>query len=193
MYSIILGYYVGSQNGSDVQFVIAPACADFSLSSPADYCEDKANLVTVCFFTPGGANQDGDVIVSVVDQSTAGSNSTTDAAAYSEPTIHPINVPYNDVGAVWGLAYKKNTKQIFASSYSKVDSDTTPGNSLGTIYVVDNSTNDGTNANVNSASSFIDLNSTAYFNGAFGSIVAGTDSLAVVTRFTERIKKAWAI
>jgi uncharacterized repeat protein (TIGR01451 family) len=103
----------GSNNATAVQFVNAGASnVNFGVNYPANYCQSVSpQMVTSCF-------------VSI--------NASGTPALEARPAI--VGLPYTvvesmkvetdyatvgDVGAVWGISYKKDTKQIFSSAFTK--------------------------------------------------------------------------
>jgi len=119
--------HVGSDNGSDVQFVTAPACANFSLSNSDDYCQENPNLLTACFVRgnplAGGTSGTSDVLVST-PYGTGGNSSNT----YVADAI--------DMGSVWELAYHRNSGNMFASAFLKRHSGF-GSQGIGGIYITD--------------------------------------------------------
>ena len=101
--------HVGGDNGSDVQFVTAPACTQFSVSSPNDYCQDTPYLITSCYIN-GATNTGGldDVLIRwSYNNSGNGPDDKTVIATKSE------------IGATWGLAVLKESNSIFSGAFLK--------------------------------------------------------------------------
>ncbi len=156
----------GADNGTTVQFVQPGECASLGIASPDSYCQADPQLVTVCYVKGDASTATGGAVVSALYS--GGSNSTTDSLSYGLPSGRPVYVDVSEVGSTWGVAYSRPFQKIFTSAYAKQLSTFGPANSAGAIYEISNSTNDGTDASVTTASVFVDLNSASYFNGAFG-------------------------
>ena len=171
---------VGADNGTMVQFVQPGNCASLGLASPGDFCNEDVQFITACYVQgpSNDATYGGNAgIVSFLGS--GGSNSSTDETLYDNPTAHPVVVPVNQIGAVWGIAYDRANKKIFTSAGFKSHSGFGPlsSESTGAIYLLDNSTNTGANSTVTNASVFIDLNSASYFNGATGATTNPNSSM----------------
>ncbi len=151
----------GTGNGTSTQFVSAPATSvNFGILKPSNYCQ---NNPWVC--SPIAVNGDG-------------SNGTISIAAMSYDSLSNKTVAIqSQTGATWGLAYKKNTSQLFASALVKRH--TGLGSlGLGGIYVVN-----ATSATP-AATSFIDLEAAPYninFGNLPGNGPTGRNLPAVVT------------
>ena len=162
------GYNVSSQGNaandtvSDVFFVdgTGDVSADLGILKPDNYVEEGLDprLITTCFILGGfsGSNETG--VVSVL-HSANGDVTTVDKT--TDATI-------GQVGSVYGLAYNKETKALFAGAFQKRFSDVGIGangndNGNGVIYRITNVDNaDGAD---NSVDKFIDLD--AYYQEYF--------------------------
>lgn len=121
--------HVGTDNGSDIQFVTAPACTKFSVSSPTDYCQANPFLVTPCYVN-GAVSGTGPTDVLVrwsYNNSGNGPDDLTEIAAKDE------------IGATWGLAYASSTKKVYTSAVLKrhvgmLDDDSDGFGDIGAIY-----------------------------------------------------------
>lgn len=126
--------HTGVDNGSDIQFVTAPACANFSLSNPMDYCQNDPAVYVSCFVY-GPAN---------------GNNSALDALVsepYSERIddnmpVHNIHATYGQIGATYGLAHHRERNIVYVASFLKRftgfgPGDVGPEGSTGAIYAID--------------------------------------------------------
>ncbi|HEU5086306.1 MAG TPA: SdrD B-like domain-containing protein, partial [Roseiflexaceae bacterium] len=143
----------GSDNGSTVQFVPAgvPATVDLGILLPGDYCQDNPTLITSCF-------RYGDQLQPNVnpfpDSSSLPTVITFDnnaGASVGTPLGAGLVTPYDlpdpgtlaigkQVGTVWGLAYARTTKQLYASAFMKKHADFGPSGP-GAVYVIDPATN----------------------------------------------------
>ncbi|MBX7240384.1 MAG: T9SS type A sorting domain-containing protein [Bacteroidia bacterium] len=161
----------GANNGTAVQFVNANTCtASLGLTYPGEYCQEDPQLVLAQNFrvdAPGVSSSAPGLLSTFYSW---GSNSSTDSSTYATPNTFPVSVNATDIGSVWGVAYDRTHENIFVSATVKASSvlGTLSGGSTGAIYKVDNSGNQGNGNDITSASVFMDLNSPAYFNGAFG-------------------------
>jgi len=102
--------HVGLDNMSDVQFLTAPACTQFSVSNPADYCTEITDLVLSCYEVGSGqgANATNAALVSFDYDSATGDSFAKD-----------VEMTIGDAGSTWGVAWEKDAKRIFASSVLK--------------------------------------------------------------------------
>jgi len=132
--------------------------ANLGLFNPDNFIEDGLDprLITTCFILGSafGSNEEG--LVSVL-HSASGTN----------PSI-TVDSEIQDVGAVYGLAYNKETEAIFAGAFQKRFSDVGTGangndNGNGVIYRISD-VNDANGGN-NTVSKFIDLDE--YYNQYF--------------------------
>ena len=107
----------GTTSRTTVQFVPDGNSANVSvgLVIPSDYSQDNPDLVTSVHYFGDlltGPNANDPAIISFPYN--AGSNSTSSAASYTDPTTHALAVPANQVGTVWGLAYNRSSRNIYA-------------------------------------------------------------------------------
>jgi len=120
--------HFGTGNGTDVQFVTAPACADFSITDPQDYCQDNPYLVVPCYIEGGNGGND-EVLVrwSYNNQGLLPGDMT------------PISVE-NQIATTWGTAYDRVNETIYASAvlkrHAKLHEGPT-GGGLDAIFAVD--------------------------------------------------------
>ena len=103
--------HTGNDNGSDVQFVTVPTCANFGLSNASDYCEENPDLATPCYVNgdplAGGTSGGLDAFVSFPYNSNGNS-------------VNPNHLAFaNEIGATWGVAYQRTSKTIFTSAVIK--------------------------------------------------------------------------
>ncbi|WP_370723343.1 SdrD B-like domain-containing protein [Fibrella aquatica] len=101
----------GTDGGTDIQFVQAPACGvDLGMVSASEYCQASPRLITVCFVngTANSTTSPVDVVVSI-----------NYLASGTSPAGKLTEVNKNQVGAVWGLAYKPATNQLFSATFLK--------------------------------------------------------------------------
>ncbi|MDH3493628.1 MAG: carboxypeptidase regulatory-like domain-containing protein, partial [Acidobacteriota bacterium] len=110
---------VGSNNSSAVRFIPDGNSTniDFGIITIEDYCQNTPELVTTCFAGTVAGNSTDTVLVSFPYNS--GTTSRTSSAGVVDPTSHSLMVPQNQLGSVWGLAYHRRSKKIFASAFTK--------------------------------------------------------------------------
>ena len=126
----------GSASGTSVQFVDAGATnVNYGINRPVDYSQPIGNVDLVTSSYVGGGNSAGQFAVLSFDY-----NMTAAAP-------NPI-VTVGDVGAVWGLAYRRPTSAvdpgtIYAAAFAKRQIDYGPGGP-GAIYAIDPATNTDT-------------------------------------------------
>lgn len=181
----------GGSNGTLIQFVDANTCSvSLGLTYPDEYCQEDPQIVLSQNFRLDGLTNASPSAPGLVSTFYSwGSNSDNDTSSYSTPNAYPVSVNVNEIGSTWGVAYDRTRKNIFVSASVKASTllGTLSGGSTGAIYKVDNSTNQGNGNEVTNATVFMDLNSPAYFNGAFGSpqstyIIYSEQAFANVTK-----------
>jgi hypothetical protein len=153
----------GLDSRTTVSFVDAPATGvNIALSNPAQFCQQNPDIATSCY-TFGALNQPGSAIVTFAY--TSGDSNLQDPPTNYDnlPGGHPVNIPNNQVGTTWGMAYQKRSGTLFASAFIKRHSAIGPGGP-GAIYQVTSARTGNTNASV-----FLNL------NALFGTGTAGTD------------------
>ena len=102
----------GSSSATSVQFVTAGATANYGINYPANYCQTTSpQLITTCFVAINATNSPElgkrDAMVGVPY------NAIDQQVPVSEYAV------VNEIGAAWGLAYKKNTRQMFSGAFTK--------------------------------------------------------------------------
>jgi hypothetical protein len=119
----------GTSNGTTVQFVTPGSCANLGLSNPSNYCDTDPYLITPCYISGEplgmGTSENGEVLVSYPNKA---------GAAKSDVKVLARN---RDIGSTWGVAYARNTKQIFAGAVLKRHTGFGPLGIDG-IYKIDN-------------------------------------------------------
>jgi len=113
--------------GGSVQFTTTGDCTvNFGVNDPATFCENNPYFVTPCYINGDplipGTSSTADVLVAIPygapDQSSASNIYLADA---------------NEIGTVWGTAYRKETKTLYSAAILKRHSGWGPGG-LGAIY-----------------------------------------------------------
>ena len=118
-------------NQSNVQFLTSPACTQFSVSSPDDYCQANPFLNTACYVNgTGDASYTG--LVSI-DYNSSGTEVT-------DPYTPLFTTA--DIGSVWGSAFQKNQSRQFLSTFLKRH--VGMANGPGYVYYFDVNTTNGT-------------------------------------------------
>ena len=102
----------GSGSATSVQFVTAGSTANYGINYPANYCQTTSpQLITTCFVAINAENKPElgkrDAMVGV----------PYDVIDKEVPVSEYAIV--NEIGAAWGLAYKKSTKQMFSTAFTK--------------------------------------------------------------------------
>ena len=118
-YQVPNGSYVsavGPDNHSDVQFVTVPYCdAALGIIEETSNCTPNTEIYLTCFVNGLGLN-------SPTQETVIGLTHNFDASstvkAYANQT---------ETGAVWGIAYKNTTSEIFTSAYVKQHASLTTG------------------------------------------------------------------
>ena len=113
-------------------------------------------------------------------------NHTSDRG--TTPTLDEI-ATYGEVGTVWGLAFKAQTKKLYAAAFLKRHCDLSP-DGLGAIYEIDLST--PTTAGAGTPTLWMNLNSTTHLGG--GAVLFPTETAANrgLAAFNAPNRDAWA-
>ncbi|MEM1215137.1 MAG: SdrD B-like domain-containing protein [Bacteroidota bacterium] len=135
----------GASNGTDVQFANAPACFNFSLNNPNDYCDSTPELITPCYLLDGANNGDPAVI-------------SFDYNASGQTTVYDEQGSFGTTGATYGVAYDRSQEMIYSSAYFKIQAAYGSG-SPGAIYQLPRT------AGVAGEGILVDLNTLSGFNG----------------------------
>ncbi len=152
----------GSNNRTTVQFITAPTCAaNVGVNYPSDYCQTNPNTVAPIYINGYGSNDRiflGGPYSSTTPPFAGGVYDGTPAATT------PVALgTAAQVGAIWGIAYKHNTKDLFASAVLKRHVGLGPLG-LGGIYKINTAT--GT------VSNFLDVSALGVNVGTVGDNVA---------------------
>ncbi len=143
-----------SASSNVTKFTTSPYCGgNLGAFHPDDYCQANPNVLIPCYVNgnpmAGGTAGSEDVLVSFPYGSSGTSTTPTKLATGVE------------LGAVWGIAYHRSSKQLFSAAFLKRFSGL-GGQGLGGIYVTDLS---GATA---SSNDFIDLASLGVNVGSIG-------------------------
>jgi uncharacterized repeat protein (TIGR01451 family) len=115
--------FKGSDNGTNVQFVAASGAANvrFGFENPADFCQASAALATTCFINGDTTGNTAQFALHTVSASGGPSNAL---------------VPVANMGASYGVAYNRSTRQTITSAYVKRHAGLGP-KGIGGIYAFD--------------------------------------------------------
>ena len=127
----------GTNSGTTVLFVNSgDSGVDVALANPGEYCPNTTDVTTVCYVTGPQTGNEG-VLVTVPE--TAGSNSAVDASLFDLPA-YTVEGEADEMGAVWGLAYRATNDVLYTAAFVKRLSDLGPSDNPTTIYEVDRGT-----------------------------------------------------
>jgi len=114
-----------------------PACTKFSLSNPADFCEENPKVVTSCFVNGDGSTGLDALVGYNYDDRLPMSNISSNV----DNPVTLDHIAYSDeIGAVWGLAYQRTDEIIYAATYYKGNTAIGP-EGMDAIYMIDPNTN----------------------------------------------------
>lgn len=126
----------GSQSGTTVLFAQSGDTGlDVGLANPAQHCAGPVDVSTVCFLTGPQTTTEG-AVVSLPE--TGGSSSATDPTLFDLPA-YTAEAQSDEVGAVWGLAYRSRSDVLYASAFVKRLSGLGPTGNPTTLYEIDRS------------------------------------------------------
>jgi SdrD B-like domain/Putative Ig domain len=134
----------GTSNATDVRFVTAAGCLnDNGVNNPVDYCQPNPEVIVPCYGVGAynGPKSGVSGLVSFPDD--AGSANLGPFTASNPitpldfPTTHTTKVIFGQLGATYGVAYHKATKNIFAAAFMKRHVGFGPGGP-GAIYKIKN-------------------------------------------------------
>lgn len=114
----------GTNSGSTVQFVSAGATnVNLAVNYPTDYSQSNPEIVAAVYEFGDqitGANN-SQTVLSSLPYSSGSSDSTVGAteAFFDIAASTPLGLPANQVGPVFGLAYARRTRLIYAGAYFK--------------------------------------------------------------------------
>ena len=99
----------GVSNGTNVQFVQVPACnISYGVGEQKSLCNEETEIITTCFVR--GSTSTGNVSEPTIVAIKYGFDTLTGARKFAM---------HGETGSIWGLAYRRNTKEIFSSSFVK--------------------------------------------------------------------------
>ena len=142
------GYHTssyGSNNGTGVQFLKAPAASiDLGINYPTDYCQQAGRLLITSCFVNGDSQSALDITGNPVPPEKQAA--LTDAMVMFPYEASGIAGPGNflpahvgtagEIGTVWGLAYQRRAKKVFSTAFVKRHTSFGPAGPGG-IYVTD--------------------------------------------------------
>ncbi len=146
------GYFpgtVGDNSRGNVRFIEGGSASniDYGIVLPMAYCQDNPTLITACYV--GGDQLAGSNPVIVSFPYSAGSarmDGGLPVDDFDQP-VHGNLVNSDKVGTVWGLAYARGSRTLYASSFMKKHAGFGPGGT-GAIYAI-NPANGATSEFVN--------------------------------------------
>ncbi len=146
------GYFpgtVGDNSRGNVRFIDGGSASniDYGIVLPMAYCQDNPTLITACYV--GGDQLAGSNPVIVSFPYSAGSarmDGGLPVDDFDQP-VHGNLVNSDKVGTVWGLAYARGSRTLYASSFMKKHAGFGPGGT-GAIYQI-NPSNGATSEFVN--------------------------------------------
>jgi len=113
-----------TNSGSTVQFVSSPATnVNLAVNYPTDYSQNNPQILAAMYESGDaitGPNNGQSEMLSF-PYSAGSSDATTGAteSLFDMPTVNPLDVPANQVGATFGMAYARKTRNIYAAAYFK--------------------------------------------------------------------------
>ncbi|NJP07886.1 MAG: hypothetical protein HC837_20820, partial [Chloroflexaceae bacterium] len=160
---------------------------NLSLNRPDDYCQDNPYLATSCYVfgdqlsnALGQGPNVGDPVLISFPYSAGSEAADGNDANYRQPITHPVMVGSDELGTVWGMAYYRRGRSLFAAAYTKRHSGFGP-DGTGAIYRIDV---DASYA-ATTASLYADL------NAIFGAGTAGADPHDPTDFDTDNDNIAW--
>ncbi|MEM1119956.1 MAG: SdrD B-like domain-containing protein, partial [Bacteroidota bacterium] len=114
----------GTNNGTTVQFITAPGCAELGVANPQDYCDTNPLYFVPCYVP-------GSLISGPYGNEPMGAAApfNTDDDSRSALSLMP---PSDLTGATWGVAHHPTSSSIFVASYLKQTSSFGPNDNGGT-------------------------------------------------------------
>jgi uncharacterized repeat protein (TIGR01451 family) len=100
--------YMGTNNGTTVQFVQVPVCSvALGLLSDTYFCNSETQIVTTCF-VQGDTDENAD-------------EPTIVSMKYGFDLVSPVTkyASHSETGSIWGIAWKNDTKEIFSAAFIK--------------------------------------------------------------------------
>ncbi len=128
----------GPANGGNVQYVALNATGvSYAVANPADYCQASASFAVTCFSTDtfDGAFASNSAVYTIPNDLSSATGTT----------------PFSQVGATYGVAYRRSANQLFQSAFMKRHSGFGPAG-IGGIY--------------RNGATYVDLNTLPGFVGA---------------------------
>jgi len=110
--------------GSATQFVSTPATnVNLAINYPTDYSQNNPEVVA-SMYTDGNQLAGGNAAQSVLlsfPYSAGSSDTSTGAtvASFDAPTSRPLDLPANQVGTTFGMAYARKSRLVYSAAYFK--------------------------------------------------------------------------
>ncbi len=146
----------GADSPTSVQFIAASDCSvDFGVHYPGDYSDDVKPLIAIPKMYNGTVGPRSDAALFSFDYNQQGFYNNADGQNKDYTAYGDAN--WEDVGAIYGLAYQRENKRLFASALLRRYADLKAGTDA--IFVLDYSTTPAT------VSSHFNLNGTNTVHG----------------------------
>jgi hypothetical protein len=147
------------KGGTSVAFVDGTQTTNtvnLGIERPSEYCQNNPAMATTCYIQ-GGQTEAGAHVVVRFPYNSTGKETTNPPTPLADDT---------DVGATWGLSYRRSSDDLFVAAYTKLLAGYKPGGSTGAIYLIHGANSSAPTVN---PSPFIDLNT------LFGATTAGAN------------------
>jgi len=103
--------FVGEDNKSAVQYHVSPVCeAGYALQASDDGCGKSPRIITSCFAQSSAANSDAIETLVSLDHN------------FTPSSYVDVYATQGETGAVWGLAWKHVSNQLFSAAFVKFNS-----------------------------------------------------------------------
>lgn len=135
----------GASSSTSVVFVTcAPGATpvNIALANPGQHCDLNPDVITSCFVLGDqltDANSDLDTVISA-PYGAGSTDVTSPPTGRFDTPAHDTLAVANQVGSVWGLAYRRQTETIYAGAFLKRHTGFGP-NGAGAIYAIDSAGN----------------------------------------------------
>ena len=110
--------HAGSDNGTEIQFLTAPACTKFGLSDPNDFSEEDPYIIIPCYSDgPHNGGNAGEAAIVKLRESADGHDftGTSQNSVFEADTL----AEHVDVGAVYGVAWQPTKERYYLSAFHK--------------------------------------------------------------------------
>jgi hypothetical protein len=150
----------GGNSTTSVTFVAANSTVSLGIVKAKEYCQDNPAVCTTRFVVGDQATVSAATLLDFpynAGSDVYGPQPGNDYSRFDQPTTRALNVPGNQIGATWGLAWdniNERTGTLYTAAYMKRHSGFAPpaqsgGNPTGAIYRVISPTNSSLYFNLN--------------------------------------------